>query len=260
MTELKLSALPPIRGRKISVDEDGMVSLTDIWRAAGYSARKSPSEWRGLAVVSPLIEAVVTKNSGKKRNFTPQDMRTALYKVPGKDGATFADPRLALVYAEFLNPKLGLEVREVFLRYKAADPTLADEILQRATAEQNAWAGQRALGRAVRRSYTDTLKGHGVSKKTDYARCTNATYKGLFNRTAGALKAERGVAKTRDGLSLHELAYVAAAEALSSERIEDQRCNGARECEDATLKSANRISQALLADRQDRRGGQKSLF
>lgn len=59
----------------------------------------------------------------------------------GAAGGTFADVRLALAYAEYLNPDLAMEVREIVLRDKAAYPTLADDILQRATPEANEGAG-----------------------------------------------------------------------------------------------------------------------
>ncbi|SRR5579883_238219 len=54
----------------------------------------------------------------------------------------------AAAYAGYLSPKLELEVREVWLRYGSDDATLADEILQRATAEENRWAGARAISRS----------------------------------------------------------------------------------------------------------------
>jgi hypothetical protein len=86
-----------------------------------------------------------------------------LYAKEGRGGDTFAHPVLALAYAEFLNPSLGVEVREVFLRYKGADATLADDILQRAPAADNEWAGARALGRSQRSELTATLKEHQVT-------------------------------------------------------------------------------------------------
>lgn len=52
---------------------------------------------------------------------------------------------MAAAYAGYLDPNLEVEIREVWLRYRAGDATLADEILQRASAEANHWAGMRAL-------------------------------------------------------------------------------------------------------------------
>ena len=109
-----------IRGRKIAVDERGRVSLNDIHSAAGFTKNQKPSDWTRLPTTSKLIEEVLKRNTGKSRNWDKSDFRTALYSKPGHGGGNFADARLALSYAEYLNPKLALEVREVFLRYKAA--------------------------------------------------------------------------------------------------------------------------------------------
>jgi hypothetical protein len=61
-----------------------------------------------------------------------ENIRKSIYYVLGKGRAsnTFAHPVLALAYAEDLLPALGVEVRDVFLRYRARDVTLASEILE----------------------------------------------------------------------------------------------------------------------------------
>jgi hypothetical protein len=161
-----------------------------------------------------------------------------------------------VAYAEDLNPKLALEVKEVFLRYKAADATLADDILERSSPEANEWAARRAIGRAVRNEYTAALAAHGVIQPKDFAICTNETHRGLFDKTARQLKVARGLSKTgnlRDTMNLRELAFVMAAEALSSERIEEKKCDGPTECRTATSRSARFIRDAIESDRRDRR-------
>lgn len=204
---------------------------------------------------------MLEKITGKSGDFTREDFKRVIYGVRGPGGGTFADVRLALAYAEYLNPKLALEVKEVFLRYKAADPTLADEVLERATAEANEWAGRRALSRAIRKGYTDTLKGHGVVRGPDFGMCTNALYQGLFGKTAKQLKEDRGAkGSLRDKMDLRELAYVMASEALSSERIEEQSCHGPAPCRDATRTSARFIRDAIEGDRRERRAAQRTLI
>ncbi len=212
-------------------------------------------------MVTQLHIAVLERTTGKSRSWTKTEFRSVLYAKQGAGGGTYADIRLALAYAEYLNPKLALEVKEVFLRYKAGDATLADEVLQRAGAEANEWAGRRAISRSVRNGYTATLSAHGVKQHRDFAICTNALYDGLFGKNAKQLKADKGVTSgsLRDRMNLRELAFVMAAEALSSERIEEEKSDGAAPCTRATATSARFIRDAIEGDRRDRRGSQQRL-
>ncbi|MDF1750056.1 MAG: KilA-N domain-containing protein [Alphaproteobacteria bacterium] len=241
-----------IRGKSIRFDENGLACLNDIWRAAGLRKNQTPADWMRLTSAQKLQIAVLEKTTGKSRGWTKTEYRSVSYAAGGI--GTYADIRLALAYAEYLNPKLALEVREVFLRYKAADATLADEILQEASEQDNEWAAKRALSRAIRNGYTDTLRDHGVTNGKDFGRCTNATYKTLFGCTAKQLKEQKGVGgNLRDHMTKLELSAIMTSEALSSERIEDERCEGAQECKSATEKSAGFIRRAIEDDRKDRR-------
>jgi hypothetical protein len=62
-----------------------------------------------------LIDRIVAQNHNSRKISVK-----SIYYSKGAAG-TYADPRLALAYAEYLSPKLALEVKEVFLRYKAAE-------------------------------------------------------------------------------------------------------------------------------------------
>ncbi|HEX6859359.1 MAG TPA: KilA-N domain-containing protein [Caulobacteraceae bacterium] len=250
------SSFPVIRGRTIRVDEQNRICLNDLHKAAGYSTNKSPSAWRDLPTTGPFQVAVLERITGKSGNFTRDEMRALIVAKGSAAGGTFAHPIMALAYAEYLSDKLAVEVKEVFLRYKAADATLADDILQRATPEANEWAGTRALGRTVRSKYTDTLKNHGAEGK-DYGMCTNALYQALFDGGAKKLREQKGLpargGNLRDKMTTPELVYVMAGETLSTERIEDEGAQGGEECRRATTKSARFIRDAIDADRRDRR-------
>jgi hypothetical protein len=144
-------------------------------------------------------------------------------------------------------------VKEVFLRYKAADPTLADEIMERADAAANEWIAKRSMSRAARLGYTATLKDHGVVEPRQYAGCTNATYRGLFSKEAQQLKRERGVkGSLRDAMDLKELATVSFAEVMSTDCIEEEDCRGFGECRDATAKVAGAVRDMIEGDKKDR--------
>jgi hypothetical protein len=245
-----------VRGRKVRVNENGLVCLNDIHVAAGFSKNQKPNDWLRLGATLKLIETVFVRITGKSRNWTKVEIKSVYYTKVGANGGTFVDPRLALAYAEYLNPKLALEVREVFLRHKSGDASLGDETLQKSTPEGNEWAAVRALGRAKRRHFTNALQGHEVVRPIDFATVTNAVYGGLWGRTAAALKAQRGLKKTAnlsDALDTNDLVYVMAGEQLAAERISYEDSRGVRECSVATTKSASFIRQAIEADRADRR-------
>lgn len=244
-----------LRGRAIRVDENGLTCLNDIWKAAGFTKNRQPAQWYRLPGTTRKIERVLTLIVGKSHNYSVDDMRRVYRTRRGPDGGTYADVRLALDYAEYLNPALAIEVKEVFLRYKAADPTLADDIMERADGAANEWMAKRSMARATRLGYTDTLKHHGVKGPSEYAECTNATYRGLFGKRAAELRKLRGVKKgksLRDAMDLRELATISFAEVLSSDRIEDENCQGFSECHSATLKVSTAVRNLIESDKKDR--------
>ena len=251
------STFPVVRGHAIHVDERGFVCLNDIWRAAGFTARQKPADWKDLPSTGRLIIAMLERNAGKSgiKNYNPASV---IVTRKGKGGGVFATIHLAIKYAEYLNAKFALEVADIFLRYKVADPTLADEVLERASPEANEWAGKRALARAGRKFFTDTLQRHGVRFPNEYASCTNAVYIGLFRKDARQLRAMKNVSSNlRDAMDGVELTFVAAGEALARERIEQTNCQGAVACEAATLRSTSFLRDALEAERRDRLGVQE---
>lgn len=243
-----------IRGRTIRVDESGLTCLNDIWRAAGFSKNQRPSDWAALMTTHTRIERVLKLITGKSSNYDKADILRVFKTRRGKDSGTWVDVRLALDYAEYLNPALAIEVKEVFLRYKAADPALADDIMERSDAAANEWMAKRSLSRATRLGYTATLKVHGVREPQHYAECTNATYRGLFGKTAQQLKQEKGITKgnLRDAMDLKQLATVSFAEVMSTDRIEDESCEGFVECRDATSKVATAVRNMIEGDKRDR--------
>jgi len=253
-TDEDAARLLAIRGRPIRFDENGLACLNDIWKAAGFTKNQRPDDWARLPTTLARMEKVLALTTGKSRNYVKADILRVLKTRVGKDSGTWADVRLALDYAEYLNPALAIEVKEVFLRYKAADATLADDVLQRASAEENRWAGIRALSRSNRKSYTLTLKQHGVVAK-GYMDCTEAVYQALLGGKSYELRARRGLppkTNLRDHMNVEELSYVMAAEALSAERITEEDRQGNSQCIEASSIGSAAIRNAIDADRKAR--------
>jgi KilA-N domain len=243
-----------LRGQRISEDVNGHICLDDIWALSKQKDTKEPTRWRATALAKSLIvelEKKIAISSLKENKSNPP----TIYARRGRGSAgTFAHPILAAAYAGYLSPKLEIEVREIWLRYRAGDATLADEILQRATAEENRWAGARALSRSQRVAYTDVLKKHYVEGK-GYMYCTEALYMRLLGGKSFEIRQRRGLEakeNVRDNLSIAELSYVMAAEALSAERIEEEHRLGNDECVAATDRSAHAIKAAIEDDRRNR--------
>jgi hypothetical protein len=244
-----------IRGRAIRADDSGLICLNDIWSAAGYKKNRRPADWVRLPTTVARMERVLKLTTGKSHSYEKADILTVYKARMGKNGGTWVDVRLALDYAEYLNPALAIEVKEVFLRYKAADPALADEIMERSNAEANEWMAKRSMNRSARIGYTGTLKKHGVEEPQHYAQCTNETYRALFGKGAKELKSAKGLpakSSLRDAMDIKELVTVSFAEVMSSERIEDTECHGFLECREATSKVAGAVKNMIEGDRKDR--------
>lgn len=241
-----------IRGRSIREDGAGHLLLDDIWELAQAPAHKRPAKWRFGPRAKALIAALKFKI--QKLDINARDPIEAK-RGQGQKG-TYAHPILAAAYAGYLDDDLEIEVREVWLRYRAGDATLADEILQRASAEANKWAGARALSRSQRIGYTDTLKAHGVTGKEGYMACTEAVYTHLLGGRSwelrNSLQLPKG-ANLRDAVGMDNLSWLMAAEALAADRIEDEGCIGNRECEEASAAAASAIRDAIENDRRSRR-------
>jgi len=243
-----------VRGVEVTEDANGFIRLDDIWELAKAKETRAPKKWRATEAAKRLILALQKKvtSSALKANVPG---KTVIYAKPGRGNrGTFAHPVLAAAYAGYLRPELEIEVREVWLRYRAGDATLADDILQRASAEANQWAGVRAMARAQRNSYTDVLKMHGVVNK-GYMYCTERLYQELLGGKSFQIRSTRGLPKNtnlRNHFDVSELSYVMASEALAADRIEEEGSRGNTECVEATGRSARYIREAIERDRQDR--------
>lgn len=242
-----------VKGRPVRIDAEGRLCLNDIHQAGGFSKNHKPSDWAALEVTKQLIVYTAEANAGKSGIWTKNTLISVFYAKRGSGGGTWAHPNIALAYAKYLSPALHYEVNEVFLRYKAADATLADDVLARGTKEDNEWAGVRALSRSKRTEYTKTLQDHGVAG-SGYGSCTNAIYVGLFDKDANSLKKAKGLkpsANLRDKMSTDELVFTMAAETLAKNRIDYEDARGNEECRKASRRSAGYIKKAIDANRAD---------
>lgn len=125
-----------LRDRKIPTDVHGNVCLNDLWALAKEPPNKRPKDWhrskRAVALEAALNERIteIFRNS-------PNDPALSTFYVEGRGRAsrTFAHPVLALDYSEYLDPAIGVEIRDVFIRYRSNEITFALEILKEFAAQ-----------------------------------------------------------------------------------------------------------------------------
>ena len=245
------SNLLVLRGKRVRENADGLVSLDDIWEISNSPITRSPKHWKAKRSTKRLVDVLQKKVTisyfKEKKRIIP-----VIYAKRGRgNSGTWAHPVLAAAYAGYLSPKLEIEVREVWIRFRAADAALADEILSGASDADNLWAAARANGRVERRRFTDALKRAQVTPR-GYSRCTNAIYGRLFDKTAAQLKRESGTSITRDGMNVSQLSQVMLSESMASERIEYEACLGDAECAEASIVSAGFIREAIEREKASR--------
>jgi hypothetical protein len=236
--EKKLSTLI-IGGTPIRTNDDGLVSLTDIHAAAesdGFAdGKRKPGDWAREAGAD-FIDFVAENLNTRK---------TGIYKSSrGKGGGTYAHWQIALAYAKYLSPKLHMQVNEVYARFKAGDVTLADEIADKATPQQQEWLAKRVSGKAARGQLTSTLQAHGVVGK-GFADCTNAIYKPILGGKKSEICAQRGLSKAtnlRDTMDLEQLTRTSLAEIVARKNIERFNVRGNSLCAMECGKAAERVA------------------
>lgn len=233
-----------LRGHLVEEDEFGRWNLNDIWLLSKAPNSRLPKEWVKKKPIKRLASELQKKVTNSLLKQNKQNIPVIYAKQGRGNSGTFAHPILAAAYAGYLSPKLEIETREVWLRYRSGDASLADEILQKSTPQANEWAGTRALSRSKRMEFTAMLEEHGV-EGIGYALCTNAVYTGLFDANAEQLKAQKGVmtksGSLRDKMDTDELVSIMFAESLSKKRIQDEDANGNSQCVRATVRSLSLI-------------------
>lgn len=217
----------------------GMICLTDLWRASGQNKNQDPPQWLRLPGTKKFIESLGKRIMGKSHD---------LIKSKGRSG-TYAHWQIGIAYAKYLSPELHMHVNEIYMRYRSGDVSLAEEISDKASKENQEWLAKRLLGKVKRNEFTKTLDEHGV-EGIGYAQCTNSTYKGLWDKNARALKEEKSkggisVKNVRDHFDTDELVTVMFAEVATKKDIEKRELQGNKDCADSCYETAAKVSKVL---------------
>jgi len=238
-------------GHQVATNADGLVSLTDLFKAASVQGltdgKRDPRRWKeeaGQEFIAAVAGAL---------NVPAADIYRA---TKGKGGGTFAHWQIALAYAKYLSPQLHMQVNEVYARFKAADVTLAADVADRAKPADAEWLARRVQGTVARNGLVSTLAAHGVAGK-GYADCTNSIYKNILGGKKSEVLAQRGLRKStnlRDVMDAEQLTLTAMAELVARKRIEHRNARGNRECADSCDHAAWSVAR-LMQPQLHQQGG-----
>lgn len=229
-----------------NIGRDGdLLSITDLWKAAGSPENKRPIDWKEKESTKEYIETLaITFSSAEK----------ALLKTKrGRGAGTYAHKSIALTYAKYLDPALHILVNEVFFERveEEKNPDLIGQRYLKAYQKKGKsadWTAQRLKSIGTRNTFTKTLAAHGVAGE-GFRDCTNAVYEPLYGGTANVIRIKKGLEKSqsiRDNMSKVELAAVDLIEALASDEIEKKDIRGNAGCEITTRRASRSVANALI--------------
>ena len=229
--------------------EGEMVSLTDLWKEAESPSNKRPVDWLSYDQTKGFIAAVV------------QILKVAenhLIKIKrGKAGGTWAHKQIALEYAQYLDPKLGILVNELFFQ-RVEEEKNPDLIVDRAISTykrkgyDEKWISQRLKGKGTRNEFTSCLAAHGVERE-GFKNCTNAIYSHLYGGSTDVIRAKKNLpdkASIRDNMTLAELSAIDFAEMLANNTIEANNFRGNGQCEIASDYASKITAKAIIDSRK----------
>lgn len=172
-----------IRGRRITEDDDGNICLSDLWELSGSPANARPVDWHRHKRTEALEGALRARMVEKLHLSSEEDVLPTYHAGKGRGAKSYAHPVLALDYAELLEPALGVEIREIFLRYRADDIGLANDILDRVQAQvrEDKLRIQVRADNTVRNKELAKQGAKAGCKHWDYAELHNSGYRGLYN-------------------------------------------------------------------------------
>lgn len=235
-------------GTAIRVTEDGRFSVFDVLVAFGTADKKQNAKNVLDRLCSQYSEVSTFcsnfKFPGRGQRETPVATEEGIYQIlmlcPGKRGAEFRGWAAQIVRErreEESNPELAYSRgrARAIAAWKRQGKT--DQEIQ-----------SRIEGIEVRHSFTDVLKAHGVAQPWQYAKITNAIYEELYGQTAAELKQSMGLTKgesLRDKFPRSHGIANSLAEALSSEKIEDNNLQGFKQCHEATQDAAARVKRVF---------------
>jgi hypothetical protein len=236
-------------GVNMMFDDRRLVSLNQMWEAAGKTEGKEPWRWAETEQAKGFI-ADLARSSNLANNEIWKSKR-------GRHlGGTWAHWQVALAYAKYLFHEFHRFGNEAFREWveEKADPDLkAHRAVEgyRRRGRDDAWIAGRIVGILARNALTDCLKAHRV-EGVGIATCTNAINAPDLGGTAKEFKHRLGLparAKLRDSLRATELAGLRFAEFMAEETIRDEQAFGNVQCASVCHRAGEAVQTAIEAMR-----------
>jgi len=152
-------------GVQVRTDKDGHICLTDLWKSAGASENQSPNRWQRTDAAQAFIRAT--------EQFLKGISNPIIKTKKGKGGGTFAHKQIALEYAQYLSPELGVAVNQVFFERieEEKNPEISANRAYdnwKKQGKTDEWISARMGGIPSRKNLTRTLKQAGVNTPKGY--------------------------------------------------------------------------------------------
>ena len=232
----------------VMFNDNKLVCLNDMWRAAGCPVGKEPQPWLQQDQTQGFVAHILTTH--KKRNM---GVTHVLKSMRGRGGGTFAHWQIGLAYAKYLSHEFHAHANNAFKEWaeEKADPSLKMDRAIAAYAKQGkaaTWIDKRQLGKEERKRFASTVFDHNGDAWT-VAEGTRSISLKVIGQTPREIKLARAgseKAKTRDQLSEIELTRIRFAEFEASNLIQARAADGHSECvaacRDAGAAVANLVS------------------
>ncbi len=232
----------------MDVAEGNLMSLNEIYVAAGSPSNQDPRQWERLSTTPHLIDKVAENlNVGKSHIWKTKRGRHG--------GGTWAHWSIATEYASYLSPELRVLILDVFREriQEEINPELGlNRSRERAIAswkrqgKNEDWIEQRCLQIDNWHGFTDTLKAHCVNGE-GYGRCADSLNVPILGGTSKEIKKSRSITtkSLRDGFDEVENAAINFAQVLAKKKIKTENINGNRLCAIACFKSAEKVASVL---------------
>lgn len=247
------SVMFEFQGVEVLRDSEGLVSLTDMWRAQGSPEHRDPYQWTRKAG-KEFIASLEAAHKGPKKPF----MKTRRGK--GVAG-TWAHWQIALAYAEYLSPEFHRHVNEAFVQYRLEEvnPEIkldraANALLERGHTVE--WVGRRLKGIGTRKQLMGTMADHCCKTRgrdNPFAEITRTMSLEIFGKTPKEIREDKGLKPsdaTRDSFDDTDLLLTELAEAQARKLIQKHAANGNEQCVALGLKAAKVARQAREAFEQ----------
>ncbi|MBW4426874.1 MAG: KilA-N domain-containing protein [Nostoc desertorum CM1-VF14] len=249
---------------------DGLVSLTDMWKATGEPPNKSPRDWKRLDKTQQLLENLafttgispvrVKTQRGKlsKVRYIISEILGIIETVKnGRHPATYGTTELAIDYAQTLSVKFHRWTL-TSLKERIEEEVNPELALSRGRAraiqgwkkqgKSDDWIQDRINGIQNYKQHTNVLAAHGVGwqgKRNGFAECADAINLEILGGRSKRLKVILGLtkksARLRDSLNRKQLTALSFAEALADDEIEINDLQGNNPCRQACSQAAYRV-------------------